>query len=175
MKYNKLNSDKKEFFLKTNYDLKNHKNLLDNFSKENSLIKSIEKQHKKNIKLSQNNPILKTEKEEKNNYTDKSNITQFHNILNKSNTISKLSKLLMSHKKENQFFSNNNNGSMKIYHKSKISNMKYKKGNLNLDNQLNQYDTNSICYTNINNFYTENNNTNNKIIMTENSLINKNN
>ena len=169
MKNNKINSDKKDIFLKTNYDLKNHKNLYENFKKENSLMSSIEKHPKKNNKTSQNNPILKTEKAEK------INITQFQNILNKSNTISKLSKLLMPHKKENQCFSKNNNGSMKIYHKSKISNMKYKKDNLNLDNQLNQYNTNSICYTNINNFSTENNNTNNKIILTENSNINKNN
>ena len=79
----------------------------------------------------------------------------------------------MSHKKENQCFSQNNNASMKIYHKSKIKNMKYKKDNLNLDNQLNQYNTNSICYTNITNFFTENNN-NNKIILTENSTMHKN-
>ena len=174
MKNNKLNSDKKEIFLKTNYDLKSHKNLYDNFKKENSLMSSIEKHPKKNNKISQNNPILKTEKAEKNNVSEKGNLSQFQNILNKSNTISKLSKLLMSHKKENQCFSKNNNGSMKIYHKSKISNMKYKKDNLILDNQLNQYNTNSICYTNMNNFSTDNNNTNNKIILTENSIINKN-
>ena len=175
MKHNKLNSDKKEFFLKTNYDLKNRENLLANFSKENSMMKSIEKHNKKNNKISSNNPILKTEKEEKINFFEKGNITQCQSKLNKSNTISKMSRLLISHKKENQNVTQSNNGSMKIYHKSKIKNMKYKKENLNLDNQLNQYNTNSICYTNINNFSTENNNkSNNKIMLTENSTINKN-
>ena len=175
MKHNKLNSDKKEFFLKTNYDLKNRENLLANFSKENSMMKSIEKHNKKNNKISPNNPIIKIEKEEKINFFEKGNITQCQSKLNKSNTISKMSRLLISHKKENQNVTQSNNGSMKIYHKSKIKNMKYKKENLNLDNQLNQYNTNSICYTNINNFSTENNNkSNNKIMLTENSIINKN-
>ena len=172
IKNSKLNSDKKDIFLKTNYDSKNHKNIFENIGKENSILKSIEKQTKKVNKILSKNLTLKPEKEEKNNFTEKSSTTQSQNILNKSNTNSKLSKILMSHKKENQCFSQNNNASMKIYHKSKIKNMKYKKDNLNLDNQLNQYNTNSICYTNITNFYTENNN--NKIILTENSTMHKN-
>ena len=54
----------------------------------------------------------------------------------------------------------------------KIKKMKYKKDNLNLNYMTKTNSINSICYTNINNFYTENNNMSKKNLKT--STINNN-
>ena len=170
----KANSDYTKNFFKTNNNFKNHRKLFENMNKENSLMNSIEKQIKKNNKLL-NNQALKSEnleKEEKDNCTEKNTMTSSQTILYKSTVNSQLSKLLMSYKKESQYFTENGNASMKIYHKGKIKNMKFKKENLHLENTLNN-NTNSICYSNINNFYTENANGNNNIILTDNIIINQ--
>ena len=168
-------ADKNNFF-KTNNNFKNNKNLFDNnVNKENSSMKSMEKQIKKNHKmLSLNNQVLKTENELTNNITEKGNMILSQSLLNKNITNSKLSNLLMTQKKENQSTTENNNASLKIYHKSKIKNMKYRRDNLNINSEIKYNDINNMCYSNINNFYTENNNQNNKIILTDNSTMNKN-
>ena len=171
----KTNSDKNKDFFKTNNNFKNNKNLFENMNKENSLMKSMEKQIKKNHKmLTLNNQALKSEKEENNNLTEKGTMTLSQSIIFKNTANSQISKLLTSHKKENKCFTENNNGSMKIYHKNKIKFMKYKKDHLNLDNAIKSNEMNSVCFTNINNFYTENNNPNQNIIMTDNCEMNKN-
>ena len=163
--------EKNKDFFKTNNNFKNHKNLLDNMSKENSSKKLIEKQIKKNKNLNLNSHALKSEKEEKSNLIEKGSMTVNSSIIYK-NTNSQLSNLLMSHKKENQCFNESNNPLKKIYHKGKIKKMKYKKDNLNLNYMTKTNSINSICYTNINNFYTENNNMSKKNLKT--STINNN-
>ena len=172
----KTNTENNKIFFKTNNNFKNHRKLFDNINKENSLMNSKEKEIKKNNKLlSLNNRELNSdniEKEEKDNYTEKGTMISSQSILYKSTVNSKLSKLLMSYKKESQCFTDNSNASMKIYHKGKIKNMKYKKENLYLENTINN-NTNSICFSHINNFYTENINGNNNIILTDNIARNK--
>ena len=79
----------------------------------------IEKQIKKNKNLNLNSHALKSEKEEKSNLIEKGSMTVNSSIIYK-NTNSQLSKLLMSHKKENQCFNESNNPLKKIYHKGKI-------------------------------------------------------
>ena len=174
----KNNSEKNKDFFKTNSNFKNHKNLFENMNKDNSLMKSMEKQIKKHNKLlSLNSQALKLEQEEKNHLTEKGEMTLSQSIIfkgktNSNNSNSQMSKLLMSHKKENQNY-NDNSASKKIYFKSKIKNLKYKKDNLNLDNAIKSNDINSICYSNANNFYTEYNNTNQNMILTDVTSNNK--
>ena len=172
----KTNSDNIKTFFKTNNNFKNHRKLFDNMNKENSLMNSMEKQIKdKNKILNVNNQALKSEnieKEEKDNCIEKNTMISSQSILYKSTVNSQLSKLLMSYKKESECSTENGNASMKIYHKGKIKNMKFKKENLHLENTLNN-NTNSICFSNLNNFYTENANGNNNIILTDNIAINK--
>jgi len=166
----KNNSEKNKDFFKTNSNFKNHKNLFENMNKENSLMKSMEKQIKKHNKLlSLNNQALKLEQEEKNHLTEKGEMTLSQSIIfkGKKNSNSQMSKLLMSHKKEIQNNNENSNVSKKIYYKSKIKSLKYKKDNLNLENEIKSTDINSICCSNASNFYTEYNNTNQNMILTD--------
>ena len=161
--------EKDKNFFKTNNNFKNNKNLFEKINKENSMIKSNEKQNKKSQRiLSLNNQTLKSEKDQKNNFTEKGSSTLSQSLLFKNTTNSQLSNLLMSHKKENQCFTEaNNNTTTKIYHKSKIKKMVYKKDNLSLNKEMKPNEINSICYSNKNNYYTEKNNDNNNIILAD--------
>ena len=164
----KMNSDNNKLFFKTNNNFKNNKNLFDNINKENSIINKDKEKCDYQELTHENN-----DNEDKNKKTQSMTLTQ--SIFHKNPSNSQLSNLLMSHKKENQYLTENNNASMKIYHKGKIKNFKnYKKENLNIDSTINNINGNNICYTNTNNFDTENKFLNNKIILTENNN-NKNN
>ena len=159
----KLNKEKNRNVLqKTNNNLKNNKNLLTISNQDNTFLKTSNGNNKfvKNNKLfnKRNHQTMKPNKSEVEIPFDKTGIIQSHSKVYKSPN-SQFAKLLMSRKKEERFFTENNT-TTKIYFKGKIKNMKYKKDDLNIE-----MNPNSSCYSNLNNYCSEN--FNNKMILTE--------
>ena len=167
----------KNLFTKTNNNFRGNKNLFNVSNQENSM-KTTEYSNKiikKNKLLNKrNNNTIKTNKSEIEMPSEKGVATLSHSILYKSPN-SQLSKLLMSHKKEDVYITENNT-STKIYQKGKIKNMKYNKDDLNLDilmqNTNSNINPNNSCTANLNNYCSEN--LSNKIVITEHNNSNSN-
>ena len=157
----------KNLFRKTNNNFRASKNLFNNSIKDNSF-----KQTELNNKLFKKNKILnkKINKEKINNKSEvdipqeKGVNALSHSLLYKSPN-SQLSKLLMSHKKEDELSSENKNNS-KLCHKPKVESLKFNKEDLYLDTLLQNTEINNSCNFNLNNNSLDKNLGNN-IILTE--------
>ena len=150
------------FLSKTNNNFKENKRLYNISNQDNALLKSNEKSKivKKNKLLNQRNNQLVKNKGSEIQFEKGITTLSHSSILNKT-SITQIKKLLMSHKKEEDFIGKNS--TTKLFYKGRIKNMKYKKDDLNID--LINHNTNS----NMNNYCI--NNLNNKIALTEHNII----
>ena len=147
----KLNKEKNKLFRKTNNNFKNNKNLFsfnhDNISQQSNDTNN--KTAKKNKLNQRNKQDIKINNSEIEIPLEMGPVTLSHSILYKSPN-SKLTRLLMSQKKDDGL--SENNTTTKIYFKGKIQNMKHRKHDLNIDM------TNQKTNTSYNNYHSENKN-----------------
>ena len=145
----KLNKEKNKLFRKTNNNFKNNKNLFsfnhDNISQQSNDTNN--KTTKKNKLNQRNKQDININNSEIEIPLEMGPVALSHSILYKSPN-SKLTRLLMSQKKDDGL--SENNTTTKIYFKGKIQNMKYRKQDLNIDM------TNQKTNTSYNNYHTEN-------------------